>query len=262
MNSNHKNKINKRLATRKYGFSFIELIVVVAIMMIISTVVLFRQSKFSSDILITDMAYQVALAIRQAEVYGISSKKADTGSDLTTFKAGYGVLFTPILAKGSQSDNGASAFALFNDTPTYDSNVPGSDAVFNYVYDPGLDVLLDPYPVKLTSGQKIRGYCGHLPSTNNWQCWSYADPILDSTERVLSITFVKPNPEAHIVIGTVDNNNGFIYSNQTYDKAKIIIESALGDKCRTVTVSSSGEIGVDAIDPSATDGGCSAGGIL
>jgi len=244
------------------GFTFIELIVVVAIMTLISTVVLFRQAKFSSDILITDMAYQIALAIRQAEVYGISSKGADTESEQNSFKSGYGVLFTPILAKGELSENGESAFAMFLDIPNASSINVGQDTNFNYVYDPGLDVLLEPYPVRLTQGQKIRGYCGHFPSTGQWQCWSYASPVLDSSARVLTISFVKPNPDAHIFIGTIGSSNSYLYNNQVYDKAKIIIESALGDKCRSVTVDSSGAIGVDAIDPTDTQNGCTGGGIL
>ncbi|MFA6050814.1 MAG: type II secretion system protein [Candidatus Paceibacterota bacterium] len=242
--------------SKQSGLSFIELIVVVAIMGIISTIVLFRQARFSSDILITDMAYQIALAIRQAEVYGISSKQADTGSALTAFKAGYGVLFSPLLSQGTLSENGASAFALYIDTPLYSSLTPGTNAEFNYVYNPGVDVLLDPYPVRLTQGQKIREYCGRLTSTGAWQCWSYADPILLSTNKVLTITFVKPNPEAHIRMGTSEGSDGYTYSNDSYDKAKIVVESSLGDKCRSISVSFSGEISVDPVIQDDPSNGC------
>jgi type II secretory pathway pseudopilin PulG len=263
MQNQDNNRIDKKKLKAKshklkasFGFSFIELIIVVAIMMVISSVVLFKQAKFSSDILITNMAYQVALAIRQAEVYGLSSKGTETGSSLTTFRAGYGVLFTPLLSTGEVPDNdGISAFAIFADVPLYSSLTAGTNSEFNYVYNPGIDVLLDPYPVKLTQGQKIRGYCGRTASTGSWQCWSYADPVLESTSLVLAISFIKPNPEAHISMGTEDES-GYSYNSSVYDKAKITLESALGDKCRTVSVSSSGEISVDAIEPGDASNGC------
>jgi prepilin-type N-terminal cleavage/methylation domain-containing protein len=244
-----------KIRAKNRGLTFIELIVVVAIMGIISTVVLFRQAKFSSDILITDMAYQIALAIRQAEVFGLSSKKSDTGVDSTTFRAGFAVLFTPSLATGGQSDNGASAFAMFNDMPTYSSLTAGTDSVFNYFYDPGIDVLMDPYPIKLTQGQKIRGYCGHHVS-GSWQCWSYADAAQASSQKVLTITFVKPNPEAHIRMGTAGTSESYTFSNDNYDEAKIVVESGLGDKCRVVGVRASGEIGVDAVNADPEASGC------
>lgn len=245
------------------GLSFIELIVVVAIMGLISTIVLFRQAKFSSDILITNMAYQIALSIRQAEVYGLSSKKVDTGSLITNFRSGYGVLFTPVLSRGIESDDNASAFAFFADTPINSSIDAGEDAVFNYVYNPGSDVLLEPYPIRLTQGQRIRGYCGRVTSTADWRCWSYADAALDSSHKVLSVTFVKPNPEAHITMGTASTCGeesygceSFLYDNDAYDSAKIIVESTLGDKCRTISVANSGEISVDPVDLAAPNGGC------
>ncbi len=234
------------------GFSFIELIIVVAIMALISSVVLFKQAKFSSDILITNMAYQIALAIRQAEVFGLSSKEADTGSLTTAFRAGYGVLFTPLLATGGESANGESAFAMFLDNPSYSSITAGTDSVFNYVYDT-IDVRVDPNPVQLTQGQKIKQYCGRITSTGAWVCWTSDDPIRLTIGSILSITFVKPNPEAHIRMGT---ESGGADQATEYDKAKITVQSALGDKCRTVTVSSSGEISVDAVVEGDESNGC------
>ncbi len=253
----------RSISNKRSGFSFIELIIVVAIMALISSVVLFKQAKFSSDILITNMAYQVALAIRQTEVYGLSSKDrgTETGTSLTAFRAGYGVFFSPVLARGGESAKKESAFAMFTDTPIHSSITAGTDAEFNYTYQSDVDGLLDPYPVKLTQGQKIRSYCAHQIG-GEWQCWTRAN--LESTPYVLTIAFVKPNPEAHITMGTASACTEDSYGCESFsydegvvfDKAKITLESALGDKCRTITVSYSGEISVDPIVQGDETGGC------
>ena len=58
------------------GFSLAELIVSIAIFLFISSVVMVSQHNFGGKILITNLAYDVALGIRQAQVYGSSSRKA------------------------------------------------------------------------------------------------------------------------------------------------------------------------------------------
>jgi type II secretory pathway pseudopilin PulG len=228
------NLLPKKLTTSR-GFSIIELIVAVSIMIIITTAVLFRQSKFSSDILITNMAYEVALAIRQAQVYGTSSKQNSLGGIGTNqYKVGYGI---HIWSAGNVKPN---SYAEFVDVPTNPA-VIGEDTVFEYTYDSdGSEDLGDDPEL---SQVKIRQYCGYI-GTNPGNCWSDGD-----TSLFLDIVFVKPNPDAHIRMGsTVGSHDG-----NEYDKAKIVIESALGDKCRTVTVYGSGQISVDPADSS---GGC------
>ncbi len=216
----HKNNFKK-------GFSLVELLVVMAIFLIIVGIVLTKQSKFSSDILITNLAYDVALTIRQAQVYGIGSKAVN----VSTFRAGYGVHFDPIAA--------ADSFFVFADSALGDTGV--DDADFDYVYTAppdGTDIIVNP--ITLNRGQKIHDLC--VRSGGNTSCWSNDK----SQDFQLDITFVKPNPDAHIRLN----------ENLTeYDQAIIKVESSLGDKCRNVVVGSSGQISVEAIDP-ANPTGC------
>lgn len=233
--------------TNSRGFSLIELLVAVSIMILITTVVLFKQAKFSSDILISNMAYAIALSIREAEVLGISSKGSSANTP-TPFKVGYGVHFNPFLA----SDN-PNSFLNFIDQPRPDTDAPGEDTRFNYVYTKTLPEA--PTSVFLNQGQKIRSYCAHSSTLNEWKCWP------TQSDLAMNIVFVKPNPDAHITIGTAvgdisSNNITYNYSTpDSYDEATILVESALGDKCRTIRVSVSGQIGVDSIDP-ANPSGC------
>lgn len=225
------------------GFSFIELIVAVAIMTVVTSAVLFRQSKFSSDILITNMTYEIALAIRQAQVYGISSKQGDlncsgNGCDTTDkYKVGYGVHFEPSTINPSGKPN---SWVSFIDIPTSVADI-GGETQFNYTYDNASEII----DVSNTLAQgKIKQYCGYDESSN-WNCGP-------SNNLFLDIVFVKPNPDAYIKMGDVGQGS----DSHAYSRAKIILESALGDKCRAVTVYRTGQISVDSIDPDSTVGGC------
>lgn len=61
----------------------------IAIIAIISAVVLARYKSFNSTILLRDLAYEIALSIREAQVYGVSVHSTE-GS----FNFAYGIHFT------------------------------------------------------------------------------------------------------------------------------------------------------------------------
>ena len=61
-----------RPPARSRGFTLIELVVVTAIIVLISAVVLANQNKFGGQVLLQNFAYDLALSIRQAQVYGIA----------------------------------------------------------------------------------------------------------------------------------------------------------------------------------------------
>ncbi len=72
------------------GFTLIELIVVVGILAVISGITLTSYSRFGGQVLLRNLAYDVALSIRQAQVYGISARSF-LGSQ---FSSGHGVYFS------------------------------------------------------------------------------------------------------------------------------------------------------------------------
>lgn len=75
-------------ATR--GFTLIELIVVISIFSIISSIVLFRASDFNRKIAIQNLAQDIALTIKQAQVYASSGK---TSGFFGSNPPSYGVYF-------------------------------------------------------------------------------------------------------------------------------------------------------------------------
>jgi prepilin-type N-terminal cleavage/methylation domain-containing protein len=72
----------------KRGFTIIELIVVSALFGVMAVVAVMGQSRLDNNLLIDNMAYEIALAIREAQVYGLATRQS--ASD---FNVLYGIHF-------------------------------------------------------------------------------------------------------------------------------------------------------------------------
>lgn len=70
------------------GFSLTELVVVIGIVGVLSTVIISRYNNFDSAILLRNLAYDVALAVREAQALGVSVR-GESG----TFTTAYGMHF-------------------------------------------------------------------------------------------------------------------------------------------------------------------------
>lgn len=213
--------MNSFFSKKNKGFSLVELIVVVAIFLIITSIALTRQSKFSSDILISNLAYEFALSLREAQVYGIGSRVAPsaiTGDQ--RFKVGYGI---------SLDLNSPSEYNFFTDIPGN-----GISGASNHIDDGGDEFM---YVVPITRNQRVKDFCG-IDSSGVPVC------AKSDFDIEMHVSFVRPNPDAHILVGV----SGFEI---TYPQGVIILESSTGDKCRIVRVTQTGQI---AVDPLPADG--------
>lgn len=199
------------------GFSLVELIVVVAIFIIITSVVLFNQNKFSSDIGISNAAYSVALQIRQAQVYGILVRQAKQGA-VNNFNTAYGIHFS------KTGGTGPIGFSLFSDDSP------------NLIFDNG-DTPINYF--QLPEGNTITDVCTY-DSIGVKQCFKSSGGALSSVD----ITFKRPEPAALI--------SDSLSSITRKGKVDIIITSALGNKTRLIKVFSSGQISVSPTSNSAT----------
>lgn len=73
------------------GFTLVELLISIAIMGIVSAIVLVKYNSFDSTTLLKSTAYEIALALREAQVKSVSATRGYGNS----FEFPYGVTFTP-----------------------------------------------------------------------------------------------------------------------------------------------------------------------
>jgi len=197
------------------GFTLIELVVVIAIMVLITTAILARQARFDSSTLLRSLSYSVALTIRSAQVYGTSvrgSATAQANCTAGTYVSGscyagaYGVYF-----------NGPNSYSLFADNNG------------NGVYDASVDTIVQTY--QIGAGFQISKFCGVLPGGSK-HCSTDGSPI-----SWLVVYFKRPNPDALFTSS----------AGETYNGAYIQI-AAINDPTNThsISVASTGEIAVGA----------------
>ena len=197
------------------GFSLIELMVVLAIILIITSVVLGNQSSFNKTLILANTAYDIGLTLRSAQTYGLGSRIVGTATN-----AGYGVHFL----SGSPG-----SFGLFADTSPAPSCSTPDCKPGDHAYTTDSDVLVQTYT--LGNGMTINNFCSLTSGT--WTC--AAGGGLTS----LDIVFSRPNPVPFI------SPNGVYSTSFPATAACIAITSPQGGG-RFISVTASGQITANA----------------
>ncbi len=198
----------RKFKNKRGGFTLVELLVTITIFVILTGVVLFSQAKFNGTILLTNLAYDTALTIRQAQTYGINIKNFvnDSGNNFVP----YGVHFD--LKEGNNK-----SFILFADLdengvfegdPT--SCNPADGCVYRYSIKRG------NYIEKLYIND----------AANPGQFIEVPEP-----DYSLDLVFTRPNPDAKIT--TAEN---------IFSIAKIVLGNPNDDNVREVVVQENGLI--------------------
>ncbi len=190
------------------GFTIIEMLAVLAIFSILTAIVVFNYAKFRSDTILTNMAYEVALSIREAQIYGVSARSSVSG-ETADFTNAYGIYIPTIPT---------NAYYLFSDTDsanggTGDKTFSGSDCTIS-----NGDTCITPYTLQ----QNIKITAVYVN-----------DGCENSTK--FSILFKRPNPEP------IFSKNGAIPAN--FSKIQITL-TADNDTKRYVLVANNGQISV------------------
>jgi prepilin-type N-terminal cleavage/methylation domain-containing protein len=170
------------------GFTLVEMMVVLAIIVIITTIALLGQSSFNRSMVLTDTAYTIAFSVREAQALGISSRAFAGTQD-----AGYGIHFANL---------SPTSYKLFADTypiapgdTQYTAICPGHPnvATSNPEAKPGDCIqTLESEVVRtysLNNGFRVSGFCGR--QSNGVQLCNGAIDALD-------IVYLRPNTQSVI----------------------------------------------------------------
>ena len=201
----------------KQGFTLVEMVVSAAIIGLISSVLIFNHGKFNDNLELTNLAYEVALNLRQAQIYGVSVKEFKGGeSEEERFGLAYGVHFA--LSR-------PTSFILFLDrnkdqryTGNKDDCTLGSP-----------DVCLER--VNIGRGNYIYDVCEFIGGSE-WACsLASGNPNGEYTE--VSATFIRPDPDARLIFKTKPGPAG----------VKVCLRSP-GGRIKEVVLYTTGQISV------------------
>ncbi len=180
-----------RKMERCRGFTIIELFVVLSVMVIISSIILVKHGEFQANLLLRSIAYEVALTIRQAQVYGLGIKEYQGISDpILAFQIGYGVHFETATP---------DTFFLFADLDNDRIYVAANDAIVESLRLLGGNTIVD-----LCAGADVNVGCGRSS---------------------LDIVYERPDPEAHI---SGANGTATIRIRSVYAKERVVSATITG----------------------------------
>lgn len=234
----------------KAGFTMVEMLVVLAIFGILTAVIIFNHGSFNSNIVLTNMAYEVALEIRQAQVYslGVRSGSIDGESNREDFDINFGVWFN---LEDIQPRDKFMFYADVDDAGDRIAKCQNGDEPGNPSCTVNTCTVSHPEcrsVISLSRNISFGDYVCVSPEgidpvdTTTGDC---SDP--DYEESNASIIFKRPNPEA--LIKTDDNADFDVEELIDPDNAMnvgIILENTLGSR-RAVIVRSTGQITVEEI---------------
>ena len=203
---------------RRRGFTLIELLVTTGILVIVTAILLANNREFGGRILLENLAYDVALTIRQAQAYGISVRQFNTGG-AGSFSVGYGMHFATANPK---------SYNLFGDV----------DLDGKWDAGGGLETEEDvpPSPYSIERGYYIGGLCA--PAGDPDTCLA-TYPV----ER-LDFIFKRPEPDACISADQGSALTGEYQCTAGLESARIILKSPRGDQV-SVVIERSGQISVE-----------------
>ncbi len=211
-----KNSGARRDAVLCEGFTLLEMLVVLAIIMVVTLVAITSQNSFNKTLILSNTAFDIALSIRSAAAYGLGSRGVSLGT--ANANAPYGLNFVT---------NTPTSYTLFADTmPNACAGQLPNCRIGNGVYTASSDIRIESY--SLNNGIRVSDMCVVSGSTK--LCANSGQGIGITS---LDITFSRPNSDPIITA------NGA--SSPIYSSACIALTSPQGG-FRYISVGTSGTI--------------------
>ena len=220
--------MHKKILQMKKGFTMIEMLMVLAIFTILTSIVMYNYSEFNSKTIMSNMAYEIALSVRQAQVYSLGVR-GQSGNE--EFDNRYGVYF--------DTSNGGKNFVFFFDKkPAVIGGEPngwcdGTSGESNCMACISGGECLEK--ITLTRDIYIGRICSNqllTPIDEYGNCISGEG----SSTPTASITFDRPNPDSIIAL----DNSGDVEAGASVG---IVVKNKFGNQ-RAVIIRSTGQISV------------------
>ncbi len=188
------------------AFTLIELLVVTGVLTVISAIILVNNNRFGGAILLENLAYDVALSIREAQVYGIAVRRYGESG----FNVGYGMHF---------SKSSPTTYVLFADAVSVNGLYDGCPDTSSCELVESTDIH---------RGFRIVDLCSIASGGGGEVC---------GLER-LDILFKRPEPDAFISANGV---SGVANPAVLQERGRIVLESPRGDRL-SVLIEVAGQI--------------------
>ena len=205
-----KNFVSKVFQKSGAGFTFVELLISMAIVTFIMSVVLYNYGVFNDNLALSSAGQEMVIAVRQAQTYGLNVKEVSVGGG--HFSSAYGIYFYP-----SGEPTNYYIFADTNGNQRYDTGTGCGSGNTECIER-----------LTLRNGVIMSGIC----DINN------ACPPPGGVRR-MNATYLRPNPDADIRFKTNINAP----SGGPQQTGKIILTSPKG-KTLIVTIENSGQVSV------------------
>jgi prepilin-type N-terminal cleavage/methylation domain-containing protein len=235
----------------KRGFTLVELMVSISIFIIITSVTLVNYPRFSNKLSLDLLAEDVALSVRQAQVFGASVLGTKTVGQNSTkaFKA-YGIHFEAPLPNAATYKY--LIFADINGDRIYDGPDANRPIPFSC---PHIETGNVSSPIngeecvqnfQITGWNQARSLCSNFIDKDHPEDQTSDERVVqcsDDTKQIssLDIAFVRPNLDAKFAIKV----NGQAVSSDNISNVGIIFESPGGDYKKTVVIWKTGQISVE-----------------
>ncbi len=191
------------------GFTLVEMLAVMTVFVVITTITLASNSRFGGNITLETLAYDIALSVRQAQVYGIAVRRSDVGT--SDFERAYGIHFNASQPTTYQLFTDIAEFPSELGDGRYDCPTPG---------DPNTCELVENTTMR--GGYSIIDLCVR-PLNQSEMCG----------QDELNVIFRRPEPDAYI------RSDGV----QTYEQARIVLGSPQGARAN-ILIELAGQISV------------------
>ena len=192
----------------------LEMMVTISIALVIITVIAYNQSKYTSGASLKNVANEIGLSLRQAQIYGISVRELSAGSG--EFSSGYGMVF---------------------------STVGGNNNKYIFFADRGSnDLFYNGDWSCATGGSNECLSISNIPNNNIIKelCVIQNDNSTDCTLGRIDIVYVRPKTDTRFTFF----DSSLINVNYINPKGAIIKIKSPNNEVRLVTVYTTGQISV------------------